>query len=109
MYPPQDTTIHAHLSRVTPSPNGFPPGLYWYGTRHSPGHPPNWVQKLLSQDANELDAGQPESRSVTSDCEVESEEETDHGPTVVTATLRPKESRHYFLRSHITAPHRLKM
>ena len=81
----------------TPCPNRFPPGFYQYDNRRrSPGHPPKWVQKLLLQDVNELEAGQNESdeaaaknifrpeptcicRSVTLDCEVESEEEMDPG------------------------------
>ena len=44
VYFPQDKVIRVHLSRVTPCPNEFPPGFYWYWTkRHSPGRPPKWV------------------------------------------------------------------
>ena len=39
--------------KVTPCPNEFPSGFYWYGTkRHSPGRPPKWVQRLLAKDAD---------------------------------------------------------
>ena len=123
VYPPQDKTIRVHLSRVTPCPNRFPPGFYWYGTRrHSPGRPPKWIQKLLSQDINEPDADQnesdeataenvpkPELRSITPDCKVESEMETDHGPAADTETQRRDETGRFSLRNHIRAPHRLMM
>ena len=53
-YSPQDKQIRVHMSRVTPCPSTFPAGYYWYGTRkHSPGHPPKWVQKLLDTDEKE--------------------------------------------------------
>ena len=47
MYRSQDGSIQIHTSRVTPCPDEFPAGYFWYGShRHSPGHPPQLVDRL---------------------------------------------------------------
>ena len=63
-YFPQDSQIQVHQMRVTPCPQEFPAGYYWYGTkRHGPGYPPKWVDKLLNDEEveNVNDAGKEQS------------------------------------------------
>lgn len=51
VYSPQDGQIQVQQSRVTTCPSGFPAGYFWYGPkRHSPGRPPRWIHKLLSNE-----------------------------------------------------------
>ena len=47
IYFPQDGQIQIHQTRVTPCPDDFPAGYYWYGQKkHSPGRPPQWLETL---------------------------------------------------------------
>ena len=51
VYFPKDNQIQVHQSRVKPCPSEFPAGYYWYGkTKKGPGHPPKWVDQLLSKE-----------------------------------------------------------
>ena len=54
IYRPQDGPVLIHKSRVTPCPDEFPAGYYWYGNRrHSPGRPPRWIDRLEKSVLNE--------------------------------------------------------
>jgi len=54
VYRPQDGAIQVHQTRVTPCPDEFPAGHYWYGDRRSsPGRPPRWVDRLLQNGGQE--------------------------------------------------------
>ena len=51
VYFPIDNQIQVHQSRVKPCPSEFPAGYYWYEkTKKGPGHPPKWVDQLLSKE-----------------------------------------------------------
>ena len=56
VYCPLEKPIRVHLSQVTLRPSELPPGYYWYGTKRcSPGGPPKWVQKLLTEGPDQCD------------------------------------------------------
>ena len=64
VYRPQDRPICVHQARVTPCPDAFPAGYFWYGDcRSSPGRPPRWVDRLL-QDKNQDGNPSPDSLDV---------------------------------------------
>ena len=49
VYFPREDTVKVHQTRVKPCPDGPLAGYYWYGSkRKGPGHPPKWVEKVLS-------------------------------------------------------------
>ena len=86
IYFPQDGSIRIHQTRVTPCPDDFPAGYYWYGQRrHSPGQPPQWLETLadvITDDDNDHSnavAAQEPTVSTLSDTEdvIESESEAD--------------------------------
>ena len=47
VYFPREGPINIHQMRVTPCPQGFPAGYYWYGRRqHSSGKVPQWLERF---------------------------------------------------------------
>ena len=120
-YFPQDGQIQMHQTRVTPCPDDFPAGYYWYGRkRHSPGRPPKWLETLadvsqqieaddLTKESMMLEPTEPET---VSESEAESEAEVEHRPDEdVHVTPEPESNRaqsnRYTLRSHVKPPARL--
>lgn len=90
VYFPREDAVKVHQTRVKPCPDGLLAGYYWYGNkRKGPGHPPKWVEKILSDTDKEEDRepqGEPESSmaSVTeTEPSTESTEPTEpeHEPT----------------------------
>ena len=67
VYEPISKNIHAHQSRVTHCPFGFPPRYYWYGaSRAAPGRPPKWVDQFGSVQTTTVS---PDSANETAECE----------------------------------------
>ena len=49
VYLPEHGNIQIHQRKIQLCPLDFPAGFYWYGGRSvGPGHPPEWVNKLLA-------------------------------------------------------------
>ena len=83
IYFPKDNQIQVHQSRVKPCPSEFPAGYYWYGkTKKGPGHPPKWVDQLLSKKElpNQHDSEESTEHNYPVDPESCSEEESEDEP-----------------------------
>lgn len=74
VYFPDDVSIQIHQSRVTRCQLRFPAGYYWYGNkRKGPGHPPKWVNNLLTTGEGR-ETPQSQTDSPLTDVESQSEE-----------------------------------
>lgn len=116
IYFPQDGSIRIHQTRVTPCPDDFPAGYYWYGRRrHSPGRPPQWLETLadvITDDDNghsNAVAAQEPTVSTRSDTEDVTESESE--PDDEDATPQPESDRthssRYTFRNRVKPPERL--
>ena len=130
IYFPQETQIRIHQTRVTPCPDDFPAGYYWYGRKqHSPGRPPRWLETLLdtvneneengssiSPGIEQLDPSlSPEGDGAESESESNPESEPNSGPEsdqesdseCEESGICERESNRYTLRKHVNPPERL--
>ena len=125
IYFPQETHIQIHQTRVTPCPEDFPAGYYWYGRKqHSPGRPPRWLETHLDErndsfiplELEQLDPSlSPEGDDAESESESNPESEPDSGPESEPKSeseceesgICERESNRYTLRKRVNPPERL--
>ena len=85
VYFPEDLPILVHELRVFPSPDQLPAGFFWYGARRrSPGHVPNWLQRMLAETATQ--------DCIASTITPESEESEENGRDSVEPDETPQDS-----------------
>ena len=119
VYFPDDGLIQIHQSRVTRCPLNFPAGYYWYGNkRRGPGHPPKWVNDLLTT-GEDKETNQLQTDTLKADLEyqLESEPELNDSDSEQVVCKEPgteTESTpiragtdHYSLRQHVLPPKKL--
>ena len=104
VYFPQENNIQVHQMRIQPCPINFPAGYYWYGfKRAGPGHPPKWVQRLMSTDEPTVTLDEDNDES-DEKVELDSQTEPDKIDESATGSKDPEQKRIAKTRTRTIVP-----